>query len=81
MTGANRRMRQELMGLGTVLNRHKGACWSAQWETVLSVTSLRQERCSGKSITRVMGVDRRGQKSEVKPHFPAPYKHYCFYMT
>jgi hypothetical protein len=28
-----------------------------------------------------MGVDIRGQKSEVNPCFPAPYKHYCFYAT
>jgi hypothetical protein len=29
----------------------------------------------------VVGVDRRGQKSEDNPRFPAPYKHYGIYTT
>jgi hypothetical protein len=45
-----------------------------------SVTSL-----AASYVLRVVdvgwGVDRRGQKSEDSPRFPAPYKHYGFYTT
>jgi hypothetical protein len=45
-----------------------------------SVTSL-----AVSYVLRVMdvgwGVDGRGQKSEVDPRFPAPYKHYRIYTT
>jgi hypothetical protein len=70
-------------GLGTGADRHKDS--ERTWEEcdsgvdgLCSVTAL-----TASYVLRggelVVGVDKRGQKSEDSPCFPAPYKHYGFY--
>jgi hypothetical protein len=70
-------------GLGTGADGHRDSeCTWVECDSGVvephSVTSL-----AVSYVLRVMdvgwGVDRRGQKSEVNPCFPAPYKHYGIY--
>jgi hypothetical protein len=85
-------MRQALMvhragagGLGTGADRHRGS-----ERTREECDSVMNEPCSVTALAvsdvlrwcgLVVGVDRRGQKSEDNPCFPAPYKHYRIYTT